>query len=541
MKGLSRRVFLKEFFAFSAALGIAGPSKHIYALKNEKKPNIIFLLTDDQAYTAMGCYGNKQVKTPNMDKLGQAGVIFDRHYDTTSICMASRASIMTGMYEYKTGCNFMHGPLSRKLFEKSYPILLKHAGYRVGFAGKFGFSVREDPTDSFNYQKYEDLPVKDFEWWAGGPGQTKYETAMNQYIAQYAEKYPHSSRAYGAAAQDFIKESKEDGRPFCLSISFKAPHMPFTPDPFFDNVYEGVTFEKPVNYGPAGAEHLAKQGKLGRQYTRLFRAWSDEKYQDTFRKYLQLIYGVDYAIGMIRNELEKQGLAENTIIILTSDNGYSCGSHGLGGKVLLYEEPCRAPLIIYDPRSPLAGKGLKSSAVTGNIDLAPTILDIAGLAIPGNMDGVSLLPIVKNPEKKVREVLPIIQAWGSAPTQSLGVVSKGYKYIYWFYAEGMEPTEELFDLGSDPYEMKNLAGVASYNKQLIRMRSHYDKVVEDWKNNAVAYSDYQQYGVLFDRTIPWAKKKDLIPEVMLKAYETELNFIKKGKKSKAKSTDKKPS
>ena len=200
-----------------------------------EQPNIVFLLSDDQTSIATGCYGNPQVVTPNIDQLAKEGVLFLNHYNTTAICMASRATIMTGMYEYKTGCNFSHGDLTVEKFENSYPVILQKAGYFTGFAGKIGFELDIAETDKIEKK----LPVGYFDMWGGGPGQTNYATKKNPTIASYSGKYPHSTRAYGAWAGDFIKTAKESGKPFCMSVSFKAPHLPFTPDAYFDHVYAG--------------------------------------------------------------------------------------------------------------------------------------------------------------------------------------------------------------------------------------------------------------------------------------------------------------
>ena len=298
------------------SLAVSFPAPTVAAAA-QSRPNIVFLLTDDQTDVATGCYGNKQVKTPNIDRLAAEGILFANHYNTTSICMASRSSILTGMYEYKHGCNFMHGDLRGAFFEKSYPLLLRKAGYFTGFAGKIGFVIDGKPFAEFQ---------RHFDVWAGGPGQTRYQTARNAGIARYAKTYPHSSRAYAAWAADFFKAAKTSGKPFCMSISFKAPHLPFTPDPAFDDVYRGKTYRKPANYGKKNARHLAPQSKTGRQFNS-YRFWtnSEESYQEAIRRYNQLIYGVDVAVGMIRRSLEAQGFAKNTVIIFTSDNGYSCG------------------------------------------------------------------------------------------------------------------------------------------------------------------------------------------------------------------------
>ncbi|WP_139956970.1 sulfatase family protein [Flavicella sediminum] len=480
-------------------------SSFCYA-QSDKRPNIIFLLSDDQTSIATGCYGNTQVVTPNMDNLASEGVQFMNHYNTTAICMSSRATIMTGMYEYKTGCNFMHGPLKPEKFENSYPLILRRAGYYTGFAGKFGFAVSDG--DDWNESTNDALPTTAFDQWGGGPGQTNYQTAKNPCIASYAKKYPHSTRAYGAWAHDFIKSAKQSGKPFCMSISYKAPHLPFTPDRYFDYVYKNKKYKKPANYGAENATHLAPQAKTGRQYN-AYDFWrdSEENYQEAIQKYNQLIHGVDYSLGMIRKSLEELGVDENTIIIFTSDNGYSCGAHSFGGKVLPYEEASKSPLIIYDPRT-AENKGVQRDVVTGNIDMAPTILSYAGIKIPKNMDGEALQTLIVKPKKFGREAVTLTNMWGNDEIQEMAVVTKDWKYIYWQYADHrMEPTEELFHLGKDRLEMANLASNPAYKKQLKKMRSLYDKKLKHLAKHVVKEHDYPKYKILFDRKANAAEKK----------------------------------
>ena len=470
------------------------------------RPNIVFLMSDDQTDVATGCYGNKQVKTPQMDRLGAEGVIFNNHYNTTAICMASRVCVMTGMYEYKHGCNFMHGDLRHATFLKSYPLLLRKAGYFTGFAGKIGFSIQGRKFDDFAGQ---------FDVWAGGRGQTRYETARNPLIAKYAKRYPHSSRAYAAWADDFFQAAKKSGKPFCLSISFKAPHLPFTPDRVFDHVYRGLTYRKPSNYGKQNAKHLAPQSKTGRQYNG-YKFWrkSEETYQQAIRGYNQLIHGVDVALGMIRQSLKRQGFADNTVILFTSDNGYSCGAHGFGGKVLPYEEASRSPLIIFDPRQPKSRRGQRRDLVTGNIDMVPTILDLAGRPIPKNVDGVSLVPELKKAGAIGRKSIALVNLWGNREIQTMSVATTEWKYIYWsFESKTMRPTEELFHVGRDRREMKNLARAPGSAGKLKEMRALYDRHFTHLRQNAVAHNGYGIYKVLFDRRATLEQKEPLLKRI----------------------------
>ncbi len=471
-------------------------------------PNIVYLMSDDQSTYTLGCYGNSDVQTPNIDRLAADGMAFDNHYVTTAICMASRATVMTGMYEYKTGSNFNHGPMRSNVWKKSYPILLREAGYLTAFAGKFGFALRDPDGPK------QKLPADDFDRWGGGPGQTFYETEKNKSMAAYAKEYPHSTLSYGEFGREFIREAAKAEQPFCLSISFKAPHRPARPDPKFDAVYAGKIFKKPQNYGRENGAHFSKQSQQGRQYVR-FHEWNySDKYDEVMATYHQQIYAIDVAVGMIRDALEEQGVADNTVIIYTSDNGFFCGSHGYGSKVLPYEEATRVPMIVYDPRNSNSGKQLRSDALTGNIDFAPTILKLAGLSIPGNMDGDDLMTLYSNQQESIHDSLSLINVYnqnGPPITHSLAVVTKDLKYIYWSYAgEGFEETEELYHLGKDPLELTNQAGNPEYRSTLQQMQKTYDKHLGHWKTEAVSYNFYQPYGTIFDRHATWPEKEPLL-------------------------------
>ena len=460
----------------------------------DERPNIVFLMSDDQSTYSLGCYGAPDVKTPHLDQLANDGMIFDNHYVTTAICMASRASVMTGMYEYKTGCNFHHGPLRIEHWKKSYPVLLREAGYQTAFAGKIGFEVAKNPEEKGV------LPKRDFDAWGGGPGQTSYVTKKNESIANYADSYPHSTLAYGAFGSDFIRQASKTNRPFCLSISFKAPHKPATPDPQFDKIYAGAKFTKPDNFGRENGKHFSRQSRQGRQYQR-FHSWNySDQYDQVMATYHQQIFAIDIAVGRIRAAVAEAGVANNTVIIFTSDNGFMCGSHGYGSKVLPYEESSRVPLIILDPRHKNSGKQLRCGELTGNIDFAPTVLSLAGLSVPKKVDGKNLMSLYKVPTRSIHDSLALINVWGPTEVQSLAVVTRDWKYINWPYEEGdFIRTEELYDLRHDRSEMVNLAKEPTAAEALLAMQKKYDMAVKRWQKEAVPYHHYQKYASWFDR------------------------------------------
>ena len=460
----------------------------------DDRPNIIFLMTDDQNVRSLGCYGAPGVETPNIDALAADGVAFDRHYDTTAICMACRATVMTGLLEYRHGVNFGtgtvgDGQMRKEDWEQSYPMLLHKAGYRTAFAGKFGFTI-EDTSKSGRY------PEDDFDMWGGGPGQTSFITARNKSMVQYAKNYPHSTRSYGAFGSDFIKESAKKNQPFCLSISFKAPHRPVQPDPLFDDIYAGALFPKPENFGREHGMHFPEQSRQGRQYQR-FEEWHyNDAYDEVMAKYYQLIYAVDVAIGMIREAVETAGVKHKTLIIFTSDNGYLCGAHGYGSKVLPYEESSRVPLIIYDPRS--EKKAGRCNVATGNIDLAATILD-AALGRPNHGNGTSLLKhYVNNNNPKRDRIIPLINVWGPEQVFSLGFVKGEWKYIYWPYTgDGMKATAEMYNLKEDPLELHNRINDNATRDIRVQLEKDYANLIHDWTQQAIDRPHYKKAANLF--------------------------------------------
>ena len=317
-------------------------------------------------------------------------------------------------------------------------------------------------------------------------------------MAEYAKEYPHATRSYGAFGRDFIAESAKGDKPFCLSISFKAPHRPVQPDPLYDNVYAGASFPKPANFGREHGLHFAEQSRLGRQYER-FHSWNySDKYDEVMAKYYQLIYAVDVAVGMIRRAINEAGVKDNTIVIFTSDNGYFCGAHGYGSKVLPYEEGSRVPCIVFDPTRAKAAK--RCSAITSNMDFAPTILEAAGLSTPYGHTGQSLIDLYTGEDDGRNRMAPLINVWGPKPVFSLGFVHGDWKYIYWPYAEnGLRPTAELYNLKDDPLELTNRITDPTVVEDRLFAQDMYDQLVGLWESEAIDRTHYQSLIAFFRR------------------------------------------
>jgi arylsulfatase A-like enzyme len=466
------------------------------------KPNIIYLMTDDQSINSLGCYGNSEIITPHIDKMASQGVRFLNHYNTTAICMASRANVMTGLYEYRSGINFDHGAMQPKFMDKTYSVLLRDAGYYTGFAGKLGFQMHMKPFRVF--EEYFD----DF----AGSSHSTYETAKDpSKMSEYAERYPHITGAFATWADDFIVKAKESGKPFCMSISFKAPHGPTIPAPEDYALYKDKELTPPSTYGKKFGVHLSAQANSSRAAAN-FRYWKD--FSKSARAYYATLTGVDAAVGRIRETLEREGVADNTVIIYTSDNGYHCGAHGFGGKVLPYEEGSKAPLIIYDPRLSNEQRGVVSDSLTCNVDLMATMCDLGGVTPPPGIDGKSIAQLIENPKGEIHKHLPLFNFFGPRSAQSMAVVTKEWKYIYWYYGgRGMTPTEELFHLSNDPIEMKNVAGNPEYSEVLNQMRGFQDSERIAIAEHMIPGRKYECYPLLFDRAVPWSMKAETAAKV----------------------------
>jgi len=340
----------------------------------ENQPNIIFILTDDQRWDALGFAGNPIIRTPQMDQLAETGLYFPNAFVTTPICAASRASLFTGLYERTHDYTFGKAPLDNRYMYQSYPYLLKKAGYRTGFVGKFGVKVNEGFQDSLFHTS---IPT----WYP--------------YFVDIDGQEVHLADVHGDHAIDFIRSNREE--PFCLSLSFWSPHANddeeqqyFWPE-YCDSLYTDVEIPVPETADPAFFEALPEFLKTTMNRKRWYwRYDTPEKYQQMVKGYYRMISGVDHVIGRIRVALEEEGLSENTVIILMGDNGYFLGERGYAGKWLMHEPSLRVPLIIFDPRQEEARRGKSPEEMVLNVDITPTILSLAGVDVPESYQGESL-------------------------------------------------------------------------------------------------------------------------------------------------------
>ena len=449
----------RQFFAITG--GIMLTVKYgTYRYASAERPNLLVLVTDDQRWDAIGCMGNSFLRTPNMDRLAEEGVMFVNNFCTTSICMSSRASIFTGMYTRRHGINRFDQPLSEELFSLTYPVILRRAGYRTGFIGKWGLGGP--------------LPLEAFDFFKGFSGQGRYFHKLNG-------KTVHLTRLLTEQALQFLRGCSPD-QPFCLSISFKAPHVQdgdprqFLYDPALEGLYADLTVPVPKTADRSHFEALPEflRNSEGRRRWQI-RFSTPQKYQESVKGYYRLITGVDIALGRIWDALHEMGFDGKTVILLTSDNGFFLGEHGLAGKWLMYEESIRTPLIVWDPRLPPSLRGVRREEMTLNIDIAPTLLDLAGLPIPKAMQGRSLRPLMEGKEVNWRKewFYEHLYEHPRIP-KSEGVRTSRWKYIRYIDYDH----EELYDLAHDPYEERNLVAEPAYREVLLTLRRHWRQMRE---------------------------------------------------------------
>lgn len=445
------------------------------ALAEAKQPNILFFFADDQRNHTLGCAGHPIVKTPHLDQLATEGVRFENAYVSTSTCWASRACLFSGCYERTHLYGSEPGPLNPELCQTSYHAVLKAAGYRTGHLGKEHVNIAP-ASASLMWDVRRKLGRKPY------------------FKPQPDGSKRHTTQILGDWGIEFLKEQPKD-KPFCLTISFNATHaedrdkrpgIGHFPWPVVMNgKYDDQTMPLPALNDPSiyGSQPQFLKDSLNRQ--RFFWRWDTaEKYQINMRAYFRMLSGIDHVVGRLVKQLESQGLAENTIIIYSADNGFYLGDRGFAGKWTHYEQSLRVPLIIFDPRAPKELRGKVRSEISLNSDLGATMIDLAELPVPKSHTGRSLRPLVKgeSPTDWRKDFLCEFLAVPRTIPRWEGVHSAEWTYARYF-VEGTDkpPFEFLHDLGKDPNQLVNLALANRSQAQeqaLTQLRKRCDALVK---------------------------------------------------------------
>lgn len=456
-------IFRRAIFHFWL-LGLTAPAAFGQALgKTAARPNIIVLVTDDHRWDALGAMGNKIIQTPHLDQLAHKGLLFRNAYVTTSICAVSRASLLSGQYASRHRINDFSTDFSPQALENTYPLLLKKAGYKIGFINKYGVGLKNQPVEYFDF------------WTCTKKSQPDYEMQDAQ------GRFIHNTDKTGQDIRQFLDQFGRQG-PFCLSVGFKAPHEQDGDPPRFivqeryRDLYQHIAIPTPLTADPQYwnrfPDFFRTDQNIARQrWKPLFS--TPELAQETTKNYYRLITGVDEVVGQMMAQLKQLGIADNTIIIFTGDNGFYLGEHGLEGKWYGHEESIRVPLIVYDPRLPARQRKGQPQQIALNVDIAPTLLGLAQVPVPRQMQGQNLLQM-RNGKVAERQDFFYEHNFANSPRipNVEGVVTKDFKYML-FTEHGYE---QLYSIRQDPKETTNLAPDPRYQTQLEALRQRYKQL-----------------------------------------------------------------
>lgn len=468
------------------ALPIAGNAQE------KKKPNIIYIMSDDHANAAIGAYGSwlkPVVKTPNLDKLARRGMLFKNSMVTNSICTPSRAAILTSQYSHKNGVFTLSDALPKSTTHIGH--LLRMLGYQTGLIGKWHLAI--DPTG--------------FDYWNVLPGQGVY---INPKLRPIGAKPKELKEYTGGYSEDVITDisidwlkKRDKSKPFFLMCHFKAPHRPWDPAPRFKNLYKDVKIPEPEtlldDYKGRSKQVGNIKMRIGQDFMERdlqmpipkdmqpdeLRKWA---YQHYLKRYLSCVAAVDENVGRLLAFLEAEGLTEDTIIVYTSDQGFFLGEHGWYDKRVMYEPALLTPLIISWPGHTKGGS--VSSDMILNLDHAPTWLDIAGGAIPKSMQGKSYKSILQGKTPPGWRQSMYYRYWmhldGSHNVPAhYGVRTNRYTLIH-FYGKALgmkgakdvtlDPEWELYDNQKDPQQMRNVYADRDYAPVLRELRAELERL-----------------------------------------------------------------
>jgi len=440
-----------------------------------RRPNILFIMSDDHASHAMSCYGSQINQTPQLDRIANEGIRFDNCFCTNSICSPSRAAILTGKYNHLNGVKSIEDGLDGR--QMTFPKLLQADGYQTAMIGKWhlGHGGYEDPTG--------------FDYWTVVPGQGEYHDPHFFEMGELKQFKGYATELITEFSIDWM-ENRDKDRPFLLMCHHKAPHRPWQPADKFATLYDDVDIPEPKTFYDdyATRSEAAKEAKMRidshmndlvdlkaappEGLTELEqKKW---RYQRYIKDYLRCVASIDESIGQLLDYLDKEGIAEDTIVVYTSDQGFFLGDHGWYDKRFMYEESLRMPFIVRYPRAIKAGSHTDAMAL--NVDFPSTFLDYAEVKIPEEMQGRSLRSIWEGETPDGWRTSMYYRYWMHLDEHHhvyshYGIRTDRYKLIYYYgealgtsgsIEENRPPEWELFDLENDPYELNNVYHQAEY-------------------------------------------------------------------------------
>jgi len=461
-----------------------GNARNLLTSQNApKRPNIVFIMSDDHAAHAISAYGSRLNKTPNIDRLANEGMKFENCFVTNSICTPSRAVILTGKYSHLNGVPvFNHIDNSQPLLSK----YLQAAGYHTGMVGKWHLGGN-DP------KRAEEGKPTGFDYWNILPGQGAYFDPVMIEMGERKKLSGYTTDIITDIAIDFVKKRPTD-KPFFLMYHHKAPHRNWQPDEKHRKQFENYEPPIPATFDDdyRGKSDAARQSTMhidtdlndndlkmkppaGLSGAEL-KKWKLTRY---LQDYLACVQSVDDNVGRFLDFLDQNGLAENTIVIYTSDQGFFLGEHNFFDKRFMYEESLRMPFLVRWPAKIKAGSVNKGMIL--NVDFAPMMLDAAGVKVPADMQGRSFLPLLegKTPGNWRRAMYYRYYHPGHHNVAAhYGIRTDRYKLIYFNKLDQWE----LYDLEKDPLEMQNVYGDPAYRKTVEQLKKEMYRLKKELKD-----------------------------------------------------------
>lgn len=436
------------------------------------RPNFVFVLIDDLRFDALSCTGNTFLKTPHIDRIATSGVRFTNAFVTTALCSPARASFLTGMYAHSHG---VFGNEDVELDPKwpTFPKVLKQNGYETAYIGKWHMGGSDGPRPGFDY-------------WLSFPGQGVYIDPMLNENGRAFKREGYLTDILTQYAVDYLKKPHE--KPFCLYLSHKAVHVDFIPAERHKNLLSDFEYPEPANYKDDYAGKPEWQRVVRIRGGRLIKPapdpiparlevkpWTEEQSRLKRRiDYYRTLAAVDDSVGQVLDTLKQAGQLENTVVIFAGDNGFFQGEHnGLTDKRLAYEESMRVPLLAAGPGIP---KGKSLDQLVLNVDLAPTILEMAGAPIPDTVQGLSMKPLFAGTQTQWRDSFLyeyFREEWLPGIPDILALRTRDWKYVT---SPGLNDLDELYDLRKQPLEMTNLVKDPASQNQLVRMRTELERL-----------------------------------------------------------------
>jgi len=453
----------------------------------DARPNILFIMSDDHASHAMSCYNSRINTTPNLDRIADEGMRFDNCFCTNSICTPSRAVILCGTYNHINGVTTLSTHIDNRL--QTFPKLLQGEGYQTAMVGKWhlGTGPAHQPTG--------------FDFWSVVPGQGEYHNPLFIEMGEEKRIEGYATDIITDYSLDWLRQ-RDPERPFCLMCHHKAPHRPWEPDDKHADMYEEIDIPVPETFDDDYANRASPAARAEMRIARDLNATdlkqpvpegltpAEEKhwkYQRYIKDYLRCIASVDDNVGRLLDYLEEEGLAENTIVIYTSDQGFFLGDHGWYDKRFMYEESLRMPFIIRYPRE--IAPGSSNQDIILNVDFPATFLDYAGIALPETFQGTSFRSLLNGETPEGWQTSLYYRYWMHLAHHNVcahyGLRTLRYKLIYYYgealgtagsIDESWEPEWELFDLEADPHELVNVYADPAYAEVVATLKDEMHRL-----------------------------------------------------------------